>query len=130
VVATTAQLLRRVCDAIEAGDLDRIGRTLASDIVFRGTLGGIDEAVVLHGADAAISYMRDVSDTWDEWRFETEQLLENGDTVVVFWRETSRSRGIEVVTETATVFHVRDGKIVEWRGYLDRAQALAAAGLA
>ena len=127
---TAAEVVRAMCDAIEAGDLGRIARSLAGDVVFRGTVGGIDEAVVLHGPDAAISYMRDVSDTWDDWLFDTKQVLENGDTFVVFWRETSRTRGIEMVIETATVFKIRDGKVAEWRGYLDRADALEAAGLA
>jgi ketosteroid isomerase-like protein len=52
--------------------------------------------------------------------------------VVAFWRETGRSRhsDLEVESQTATVFRVRDGLIIEMTGYLDRDEALRAAGIA
>lgn len=55
-----------------------------------------------------------------------------GDAIVVFWREIGRaSHGhLEVETETAVMFKVRNRRIAEARGYLDRDEALRAAGLA
>jgi ketosteroid isomerase-like protein len=71
-----------------------------------------------------------VARTWDEWSVQTEDIRGDGDTFIVFWRETTRSRGIEMRNETATVFKFRNGNVVEGRGCLDRAVALEAAGLA
>jgi ketosteroid isomerase-like protein len=128
-VETTADLVQEFCDAVEAGDYARAVTTITPDALVRGTVGGIDEGLELRGAEAAVKYFDEVADTWDEWHLQPEQVLNNGDTFVVFWRETSRSRGLEIVNQTASVLRIRDGKIGEWQGYLDRAKALEAAGL-
>ena len=46
-------------------------------------------------------------------------------------REFRRGRGsgIELEADTAVVFEVRDGRVVRIEGYMDRAQALEAAGV-
>jgi ketosteroid isomerase-like protein len=123
------EVIEAVCDAVRAGDFAAIAANVAPDVIFRGTVGGIDEAVVLRGPDAFVRYFRDVADTWDEWRLEAERVVHAGDTFVVFWHETTRSHELEMHNETATVFLVRAGKVVEARGYLDRAAALDAAGI-
>jgi ketosteroid isomerase-like protein len=92
-------------------------------------MGGIDESAVLRGHDEIGRYLREVAGTWDEWRLEAEEVRRNGETFVVFWRETSRTREIVMHTESATNFTIRDGKVVDARGYLDRNAALEAAGL-
>jgi ketosteroid isomerase-like protein len=50
---------------------------------------------------------------------------------VVFWHEVAKGResGVVVETDTGTVQTVRDGKIIRVRSYMERADALAAAGL-
>ncbi|HEX6713695.1 MAG TPA: nuclear transport factor 2 family protein [Thermoleophilaceae bacterium] len=127
---TGAETIDAICAAIAAGDFDALERHIATDGVFLGTVGGIDEEAVLRGPAAFMRYWKDVAATWDEWLIRPERVLEQDDTFVVFWRETTKSREIEMQNETATVFTVRDGKIVEARGYLDRGAALEAAGLA
>jgi ketosteroid isomerase-like protein len=123
------EVIEALCTAVAAGDFDALEGYIAPDGVFLGTVGGIDEEAVLRGPAAFMSYWNDVAATWDEWRIEPEQVHENGDTFVVFWHETTKSRDIEMHNETASVFIVRDGKVVEGRGYLDRRAALEAAGL-
>lgn len=54
------------------------------------------------------------------------------ETVLVFARESGRGKdsGIEVRSRRITgVYELRDGKIVRFKAYLDRAEALQAAGL-
>jgi ketosteroid isomerase-like protein len=126
---TADDVIKGICTASAAGDFAGVAAHFASDAVVFGTLGGVDQEVVLHGPDAVVRYFADVAATWDEWRVEAERVLRNGDVFVVFWHETARSRELETHNETATVFTVRDGKVVEARGYLDRAAALEAAGL-
>ena len=50
---------------------------------------------------------------------------------MVFFHEVAKARasGAVVETDTGTVNTVREGKIVRVRGYLERSQALEAAGL-
>ena len=127
---TPEDVIEAICLSVAMGDYDWVMKHVAPDGVFRGTVGGIDESAVLRGPDEIVRYLRDVAGTWDEWRLETEGVRRNGDTFVVFWRETSRSRELEMQTQSATNFTIRDGKVVEARGYLDRNAALEAAGLA
>jgi ketosteroid isomerase-like protein len=126
---TADEVIKGICTASAAGDFAGVAAHFAADAVVFGTLGGVDQEVVLHGPDAVVRYFADVAATWDEWRVEAERVLRNGDVFVVFWHETARSRELETHNETATLFTVRDGKVVEARGYLDRAAALEAAGL-
>ena len=70
-------------------------------------------------------------EAWEKLVLETERYIDAGDHVVVFWHEVARSRHSEqeMETNTAVVYTVRDGRVVEARGYMDRAEALEAAGL-
>ena len=60
-----------------------------------------------------------------------ERLIEAGDAVVAFLHETAQPRhgDVEMQSDTAMTFKVREQKIVEATGYLDRDEALKAAGL-
>jgi ketosteroid isomerase-like protein len=126
---TAEEALRAICVAVEAGDYAAAAEHFASDGIVLGTVGGIDETTLIHGRAAFARYYQDVAATWDEWQVRTDEVRGGGETFVVFWRETTRTRGIEMQNETATVFKFRDGEVVEARGYLDRAAALEAAGL-
>ena len=126
---TADEVIEAICAAVGGGSFDWVERYVAPDGVFYGTLGGLEEDVVLHGPAAIMRYFTDVVATWDEWRVQPEGVRRNGDTFVVFWRETSRSRELEIVNETASVLTIRDGQVAEARGYLDRRAALEAAGL-
>jgi ketosteroid isomerase-like protein len=71
------------------------------------------------------------NEIWDEHRFEPQEFIEAGDQVVVLQREYQRgkSSGVELGIDTASILHLRDGRIVRMQGYMDRAAALEVAGL-
>lgn len=126
---TAEEAVQAICAAVADGDFARVAEYISPDAIFHGTVGGIDEGNVMHGPDAFVRYFEDVAATWDEWSVQPEDVRGSGDTFVVFWRETTRTRGIEMQNETASIFKFRGGQVVEARGYLDRAAALEAAGL-
>jgi ketosteroid isomerase-like protein len=70
-------------------------------------------------------------EAWEERRLEPQRFLHIDDRVVVLMREYRRGRGsgIEVETDTAVVFTVRQGRVTLIQPYMDQAQALEAAGL-
>ena len=105
---------------------------LDPDVVWFGTRGGLDESQVLRGPEAVLEYMREIQEPWEEFGVEVEQLIEADDAVVVFMRETGQARhgGPEVQNDTAMIFKVRQQRVVEITGYLDRDEALRAAGAA
>jgi ketosteroid isomerase-like protein len=124
-------VVRTFLDLAAAGNDARISESLDPNVVWFGTRGGLDEAQVLRGPDAVLEYLREIGEPWERFDVEVERLFEAGDTVVAFLRESAKARhgGLEVQNDTATIFKVRQQKIVEMRGYLDRNEALRAARL-
>jgi len=88
---------------------------------------------VAHGRDQYMAVWRDWVDAWDDYRFTPDEIWEApGETVIVSGVESARGRdsGIDVLSRRVTgVFEVRDRKIVRFKAYLDRSEALEAAGL-
>lgn len=72
-------------------------------------------------------------DAWDDYRWTPDEFLDGpGETVIVSGVESARGRdsGIDVLSRRVTgVFEVRDRKIVRFKAYLDRHEALEAAGV-
>jgi ketosteroid isomerase-like protein len=68
---------------------------------------------------------------WEDWRCEAEDFLLHGDQVVVLARYRGRGKGsgVDVNTEGAHVWTMRDGKVIRLVIFANRATALAAAGL-
>ena len=68
---------------------------------------------------------------WDAFRFDLEEILDQGDHVVVCGIQVARGRGsgVEVKLPTYHVVTLRDGKITRHRSFHDRAEALDAARL-
>jgi ketosteroid isomerase-like protein len=81
--------------------------------------------------------VRDTFDTWDaeaweQTRLSPREFIDVDDRVVVLQHERRRGRGsgVEVESETAVMFDLRDGLVVRLQGFMDQRDALAAAGLA
>jgi ketosteroid isomerase-like protein len=71
-------------------------------------------------------------DTFDDWGIEVEDLLEGrGGCVFAAIRDGGRMKasGVEVRQRVFHVWELRAGKIVAWTVFLDRSEALEAAGL-
>ena len=62
---------------------------------------------------------------------ENTELIDAGDSVVVVFRQHGRGRGsgVEVDRNFYGVCDVRDGRIVRYRQFTSRDEAIAAAGL-
>jgi ketosteroid isomerase-like protein len=130
-MSEAADVVMALCDAINADDQERISDLFDPDIVSYGTRGGIDQDRVFRGRQALLDYWTEVGETWESFQIEVERVIEGDDVAVAFWREIARSEhsDVEIETSTASVYRVRDGKIIEQRGYMDRDEALRDAGL-
>jgi ketosteroid isomerase-like protein len=127
----TSDALAVVQRWLAAEDAEQVVDCLDPDVVWFGTRGGLDEAQVLRGPEAVLGYLREIREPWDHFEVDFERFITAGDTVVVFMRETGRPHqsNVEIDNDTAMVFKVRQRRIVEMTGYLDRDEALTAAGL-
>jgi ketosteroid isomerase-like protein len=86
---------------------------------------------VFRGRDGLQRWVDTTREVWDEWRFELERLLDAGDRVVVLIRVVARggSSGVGLDRRTAHIWSIKDGRATRCEVYLDRSEALAAAGL-
>src|SRR5690348_2746271 len=79
-----------------------------------------------HGHAGMRRWLEDWGAAWAEWSLAPEQLLDAGDSVVVFIRmsTTGRGSGLEVDRADAMVYKLREGQIVRIDYFNDRAEAL------
>ena len=86
---------------------------------------------VLRGREGFAQLVGMLRETWTEFRFEAERFIDAGGRVAVFVRVLAEGGASGVATErkTAHIWTVRDGRLSSIQIYLDRAQALEAAGL-
>jgi uncharacterized protein len=84
-----------------------------------------------HGHDRVRTLLARFTEIFDEARYEIDELLDGGDSVVALGRFRVRGAqsGATGTQPIAVVVKVRDGKLVAYRAYFDREQALEAVGL-
>jgi ketosteroid isomerase-like protein len=131
VTNEAGEVVRELAAAINGDDIQGLARLLDPEVVQYGTRGGVDQGRVIRGREAVLAYWDEIGETWEWQTFEPEQVIEMDDLVVALWNETVRIRDSETDLEssTASLIKVRDGRVVEMRGYMDPDEALRAAGL-
>ena len=84
-----------------------------------------------HGIDGWAALWRDWLRPYHRYRLEPEEMVDLGDRVLVLTRAIARVEpdSPEIVNAGATVFGVRDGRVTTVDSFLDRKEALEAAGL-
>ena len=113
-------------------DRKRAAELLDPNVEVRGTIGGIWEGRVARGLSEMLnSFEAEDLEAWEERQLDPQRFLHVNDLVVVLMHEYRRGRGsgIEVETDTAVVFTVREGRVIRIQPYMDQADALEAAGL-
>ena len=74
--------------------------------------------------------MASLKEDWEHFHHEPEEFFGLGDEVVVFVHTSARgkSSGIDLDVPVGHLFSFREGKVVRFVTYLDRGEALRAAG--
>jgi ketosteroid isomerase-like protein len=83
------------------------------------------------GLAEVVEGFRDYYDTWERLELKPEEIIDTGDELIVFVHEVARGRksGVVVETDTAAINTLHEGRVIQVRNYLDRSEALEAAGL-
>ena len=128
-------LARAVCSgfsALQRGDFEAALGNYDADVEWHGAAGGLDEGRVARGVAEVVAGFRDYYDTWERLELRPEEIIDTGDELIVFVHEVARGRksGMVVETDTAAINTLHEGRVTKVRNYLDRAEALEAAGLA
>ena len=90
-----------------------------------------DTPSVFRGRKGVEEWTAIVDEVWAEWRFEPERYLDAGSDVVVLARliAEARASGVHLERDVAHVWALEDGRATSVQAYLDRDDALEAAGL-
>jgi uncharacterized protein len=124
------EVVRRAIDAFNNRDLDAVMRELGPEAEVDWSRSRGVEAGIYRGYDACRGFWSTFLDTFDRVTVAPDEFIDSGDHVVVPNRALARGRGgIEVAARSAAVVTLRDGRIVAWRLYQERAEALEAVGL-
>ncbi len=86
---------------------------------------------VVFGRDDVIEAGRHYWGTWDEYAIDPIEFIDAGQSVVITVREHGRGKtsGVPVERQQTQVWTFRNGRIVRWELFGERADALEAAGL-
>jgi ketosteroid isomerase-like protein len=90
------------------------------------------EAGIYRGRAAVAAYFDSFKSLFETFDFEVEDIIDAGDDrVLMLVRESVRGLGSGVDTQMRSgwIMRIRDGKVVRVRPYVEREEALQAAGL-
>ena len=110
-----------------SGDLDGVMEFLHDHVKYLP----FEESETIHGREAVRRYLKGWLDTWDSFQAEPTEFLARGDHVVVgeAFKGRGKDSGVEVAMQSWSVSLLRDDQIVRRDEFLNRAEALEAAGL-
>ena len=79
----------------------------------------------------ACGAISEISDAWEDFREEKEQLINVGDKVLALQTIAGRGRasGVEVRAPGALIWTIRDGRVARVEVFYDQTEALKAVGL-
>ena len=120
-------LARQGYESMSRGDLDAVMNLFADNAVYDGSDAGIG---TFEGAEAISGFVEDWRRSWEDYRYEEEELLDLGHGVVLsVIRESGRLVGGDgrVEQRAAHVTTWANGKIEWFRHYTDPDDARAGA---
>jgi ketosteroid isomerase-like protein len=123
------QLLNTRFAALKRGETDALLPFFDREVVIEMVDAPDPEAY--HGHDGVRSWFNDAFGIWAAIHVEAEEIKELGQWTVALLRISLRGEasGVELELPVAALHQFRSGRIVRDRVYLDRDEALAAAGL-
>jgi ketosteroid isomerase-like protein len=126
------QAVKRAIAAVNERDVDRYLACCTADVQLQPAWAAIEG--IYEGPDAIRRFFADLGDTSADFRLEIERLeLVGPDRVIAFLlaRGSGRVSGVHAESDvpSASVYDFLNGKIRRIRIFLDRQEALEAAGL-
>ena len=125
------EIVRRSYDAFNRGDLDAVLESVDPLIAVEYWGERPDPDRSYHGHAGVREFVGQLREIFPDYRADVEECIDAGDDVVVVVRNrgTGQTSGLEVDVRSGQVCTLRAGKLVRWRLYSSRAEALEAMGL-
>jgi ketosteroid isomerase-like protein len=127
------EIVRRMLHAFSEGDVEGALEHMASEVEWRPALlgGGLLEGAVYRGHAGMREFFRVQGETWETVKALPRETRDRGDLVFVEveLQAVGRASGVAVNERTWNVIEVRDRKMISGRVFVNKADALVAAGL-
>jgi ketosteroid isomerase-like protein len=124
-------LVSRAYDAFADGDLETAIAIFSPDVEIEDHDRSLSSPLVDRGPDGFLRLVARANEGFEEVRYAPDAFTEAGSRVLVDVRRTGRgsASGVPVEERQFHVWDMEDGRAVRLRAFLERAQALEAAGL-
>jgi ketosteroid isomerase-like protein len=124
-------IIQRLHGAFSRRDFDGALQQLHADFELFPAIAGPDYDTHYRGRERAKEFFEVITEVWETVTVEFEETIEapqNRIVAVERWCSTGRD-GIEIDFQLIEVYAFRDGLVLRIDGFLDKADALEAAGL-
>jgi ketosteroid isomerase-like protein len=124
------EAMRAAMQAFNRRDGVSFDALLARDAEIVPVRAAVD-GTVFRGLDAASQYCAAVDESWDDLRWEVEEIRDGGEWVLALGHIRGRGRdtGAAIDTRAGWVARFREARITSFRTYANRAEAIQAVGL-
>jgi ketosteroid isomerase-like protein len=124
------EVVRRVFDAYNKRDLDAALRDTDPDVEMDFSRSRGPDAGIYRGYEGIRRFLRMFDDVFDNVIVTPEDFIERGNHIIIPNIGRGRGRaGIPVEARSVWAVTLRNGRIVRWRLYQERKEALEAVGL-
>jgi uncharacterized protein len=125
------EIVREFTRRFEQGDRDSWREYFDPAVVWDTSASNLPAAGVYHGHEGVERWFRDWLETWADYEMANREYIDAADAVVVVFRQSGTGRGSGARTERDffVVYDLRELKVVRFRLYESREEALEAAGL-
>jgi ketosteroid isomerase-like protein len=115
----------------EAGDRNAWRDYFDPDVVWDTSASSMPSAGIYHGHQGIEQFFREWLGAWSDYGIESREYIDAGDSVVLVFHQkgTGRGSGIRTERDFFGVYDLVDSKVVRYRQYESRKEALEAAGL-
>ena len=114
--------VRRLYEAFEQGDDETVLDTLGADVEWY-VPDALPYGGTFHGVEQVRDHLISLSRIVERGSFDTVRMIDAGNHVVVLGHWSSRTAGGEEFdSRFASIFEVRDGKIISFDSHLDTAR--------
>ena len=124
------EIVRRAIDAFNQRDVDEMVRDWDPEIEVDWSRSRGPEVGIYRGQEAVLGFWKTFFEMFDRATVSPEEFIKCREHVLIPNRTYFRGRDrVTVEAQSVVVATLRNGRIVEWRLYQERADALEAAGL-
>lgn len=127
----TVEIVRHALGEFNSGDVERVAACFHPDFEGRVAPELSTEPDTYRGREGIQRYFESFRETFEQIRFDGEEFVDAGDSVVVSlcMSAIGKLTKIRVEQRNAAVWTVRDGKVVHIETYASFTSALEAAGV-